>query len=302
MVRYENPFPSDPERAQIWSMLVERDTRAFVAGDWEQVAGDFLAEGFVALDARTRPDPSSWRLSFATLDDYRSYWLEQSARLREVAVDLEASLYDATTLRDIEIKGEAALARKNFDGVARTNSGGALELRWQSLYFCRKTAGAWKVTGFIGYLPFPFSVPASHSVTASPAGVLGALPPAKHLPASVQSPAPTGPYSPVLVVRPGRLVVVSGQVAAASGQANDAGVEQQTRRVLENCARQLAAAGASLADVFKVNAYLSDMSAWQAFNDVYREVVPAPLPARTTVGVKLPGDYLVEIEMWAVLA
>ncbi|MGH9107533.1 MAG: hypothetical protein ACRDZX_17230 [Acidimicrobiales bacterium] len=37
-----------PDWSQIWEMLVARDIRAFVAGDWDQVAGDFLADAFVA--------------------------------------------------------------------------------------------------------------------------------------------------------------------------------------------------------------------------------------------------------------
>ena len=291
MVDYENPFPSDPDRWQIWDMLVQRDTRAFAAGDWDAIAGDFLASSFMALDARLRSEPGSWRLSFAALDDYRASWLEQSARLRERALALEESLYDATTLRDIELKGERALAHKHFDGAVLAKDGGKVELRWQSLYFCQKRAGTWKIAGFVGYLPYPF---------ASGAGPAGA--PAKQLPTSVQSPAPTGPYSPVLTVQPGRFVVVSGQVAVKpAGEPRAGGIEDETRQALENCARQLAAAGASLADVFKVNAYLADMAHFAAFNAVYTEVMPPLLPARTTVGAQLPGGYLVEIEMWAAL-
>jgi len=54
--------------------------------------------------------------------------------------------------------------------------------------------------------------------------------------------------------------------------------------------------------VFKVNVYLADVSHWARFNAAYAELMPAPLPVRTTVqAVLLPG-YLVEIEMWAVKA
>jgi enamine deaminase RidA (YjgF/YER057c/UK114 family) len=299
MVAYENPFPSDPDRRQIWEMLVERDTRAFAAGDWGQVAGDFVAESFIALDARARSQPDSWRLSFATLDDYRASWLEESARLREAAIDLEASLYDATTLRDIEVKAEAALARKKFDGTVHCKGGGTFGLHWQSLYLCRRQARGWKVAGFVGYLPHPFPV-AVGPLGAADGPLAAAI--VKQLPPSVESPAPTGPYSPVLSVRAGRLVVISGQVAAVpAGERRGASMEEETRRVLENCAKQLGAAGASLTDVFKVNAYLADMGAWETFNAVYREVMPPPLPVRTTIGAKLPGDYLVEVEMWAAL-
>jgi hypothetical protein len=32
-------------------------------------------------------------------------------------------------------------------------------LNWQTLYFCRKVEGLWKLTGFVGYMPFPMGTP-----------------------------------------------------------------------------------------------------------------------------------------------
>lgn len=155
MSMYRNPFPSDPDRAEIWEMLVERDIQAFVAGDWPRVAGDFLAESFFAVDGRARTNPDSWRLGLGSLDKYRLSWLEQSETTRRAAADLEAGLYDATTLRDIEIEEDRALAHKKFDGEVRRHDGGTVPLRWQSLYMCRRVSTGWKVAGFIGYLPNP---------------------------------------------------------------------------------------------------------------------------------------------------
>jgi 2-iminobutanoate/2-iminopropanoate deaminase len=48
--------------------------------------------------------------------------------------------------------------------------------------------------------------------------------------------------------------------------------------------------------VIKVNAYLTDLGDFPGFNDVYRSVFEEPYPARTTVGVSLPGGILVEVE------
>ena len=48
--------------------------------------------------------------------------------------------------------------------------------------------------------------------------------------------------------------------------------------------------------MLKVNAYLADLGDFEAFNAVYREYFQEPYPARTTVGVSLPGGILVEIE------
>ena len=72
------------------------------------------------------------------------------------------------------------------------------------------------------------------------------------------------------------------------------------RATLRNCESQLATAGCGLADVFKVNIYLADLTDWARFNAVYEKMMVEPLPVRTAVqAVLLPG-FLVEIEMWAV--
>lgn len=125
--------------------------------------------------------------------------------------------------------------------------------------------------------------------------------PAKSRPTGARQHATAGPYSPVLEVEAVRLVVISGQVAIdLEGAVIGDSIEQQTTSTLDNCARQLAVAGCSLADVFKANVYLSDLSLWERFNTVYARHMPEPRPVRTAVqAVLLPG-FLVEIEMWAV--
>jgi 2-iminobutanoate/2-iminopropanoate deaminase len=123
----------------------------------------------------------------------------------------------------------------------------------------------------------------------------------KVVPAGAAQHKTAGPYSPVIEIDARRLVVVSGQVAVdMAGVTVGETIEEQTRATLDNCARQLAAAAVGLADVFKVNVYLSDQTDRSQFNAVYEEMLPAPLPVRTAVqAVLLPG-YRVEIEMWAV--
>ena len=127
--------------------------------------------------------------------------------------------------------------------------------------------------------------------------------PLKSRPAGARQHVSAGPYSPVLEVDARRLVVLSGQVAVDyEGHVIGATIEEQTRATLANCASHLAAADCSLADVFKVNIYLSDLGHWTRFNAVYEELMPSPLPVRTAVqAILLPG-FLVEIEMWAVKA
>jgi len=127
--------------------------------------------------------------------------------------------------------------------------------------------------------------------------------PLKTLPKNASQHVTAGPYSPVLEVDATRLVVISGQVAIdPDGAVIGDTIEQQTQATLENCDRQLASASCTLADVFKVNVYLTDLSQWTRFNSVYEAMMPEPLPVRTAVqAILLPG-FLVEIEMWAVKA
>ncbi len=122
----------------------------------------------------------------------------------------------------------------------------------------------------------------------------------KHLPAGAKQHSTAGPYSPVLEVDAARIVVISGQVALnADGEVIGDSIEEQTRATLANCRRQLETAGCTLADVFKVNVYMTDLDDWDRFNAVYVELIPEPRPVRTTIGAKLLPGFLIEIELWA---
>lgn len=289
MTDRENPFPHDPDRNEIWDMLVRRDIEAFVAGDWSMVENDFDADGFFAVDGRGSGNPDSWRMSLPTLADYGEVWLADSRSVAGAVDDLADVLYAATTLRDIEISGDRAVAHKKFDGVAHRRDGSRLVLRWQTLYQCRKRDGRWRISGFVGFLPNPMG-------TTEPDGGR----PAKRVPAGAGQHATAGPYSPVLHVDPRRLVVISGQgPLGADGTVVGETIEEQATLTLDNCRRQLRTAGCDLDDVFKVNVYLRDLDDWPRFNAVYRETMPDPLPVRTAVGADLLSTMLVEIEMWA---
>ena len=106
---------------------------------------------------------------------------------------------------------------------------------------------------------------------------------------------PAAPYSPV-VVSDG-LVYTAGQVGFdESGQLTADDITGQTKQVFENLLGCLEAAGCGSSDVIKVNAYLTDLGNFGAFNEVYKTIFQEPYPARTTVGVSLPGGILVEVE------
>src|SRR5512134_3065503 len=106
---------------------------------------------------------------------------------------------------------------------------------------------------------------------------------------------PQGAYSQGL--RAGDFIFVSGQgpLDPATGQIVGETIEEQTARVLENIKAILEAGGATMVDVVKVSAHLSDLALFERYNKVYATYFPDPKPTRTTVGSQLLG-ILVEID------
>lgn len=125
----------------------------------------------------------------------------------------------------------------------------------------------------------------------------------RHTPISAPAaPQPIGPYSVAALDEASGLLFLSGQtpIDPTTGQFVDGDVATQTRRVFDNLQHVLAAAGASMADVLKVNVYLTSMADFPALNEVYASVFEEPYPARTTVAVaELPLGARIEIELVA---
>lgn len=107
-------------------------------------------------------------------------------------------------------------------------------------------------------------------------------------------PPPVGAYSPA--ARAGGFVFVSGQVPRdpATGALVGDDIESQTKQVIGNVQRALAAAGAALNDIVSVTVYLAEIDDWSRFNDAYKQLMPSPYPTRTALGANLRG-ILVEI-------
>ncbi len=117
------------------------------------------------------------------------------------------------------------------------------------------------------------------------------------------APTPVAPFSHA--VEADGWVFVTGQMPtdpADDAAPLPAGIEAQTRRVMDNLVLVLRGARLELANVVAVRAFLTHFERdYAAMNAVYRSYFPADrLPARTCVGVSgLARGALVEIDLIA---
>ena len=112
-----------------------------------------------------------------------------------------------------------------------------------------------------------------------------------------RAPRAIGTYSQA--VRTGDTVYLSGQIPLIpeTMQLVDAGMEAQIRRVFDNLAAVAEAAGGSLADVAKLNIFLTDLEHFALVNQVMADYFQQPYPARAAVGVAaLPKGAHVEMD------
>ena len=111
------------------------------------------------------------------------------------------------------------------------------------------------------------------------------------------APAAIGPYSQA--IRANGVLYVSGQIPLdpATGAIVDGGIEQQTRRVLDNLKAVITAAGSSLDDVLKVTIFTTDLSQFGVINEIYGTYFAEPFPARACVqAAALPKGVSVEMD------
>jgi reactive intermediate/imine deaminase len=78
--------------------------------------------------------------------------------------------------------------------------------------------------------------------------------------------------------------------------------EAQIRRVFDNLQAVAVAAGGDLADLVKVNVFLTDLGHFPLVNEVMAEYFDEPYPARAAIGVAaLPRGAQVEVDAVMVL-
>jgi reactive intermediate/imine deaminase len=117
-------------------------------------------------------------------------------------------------------------------------------------------------------------------------------------------PAPFG-YSHVVEVRPARVIYVSGQVPLdRDGRlVGDSDFEAQAHQVFANLQAALDAAGASWADVVKLNYYLVDVGnvgTLRAIRDEYVDTTHPPASTLVEVSRLFRDDVLIEVDAVAV--
>jgi reactive intermediate/imine deaminase len=116
------------------------------------------------------------------------------------------------------------------------------------------------------------------------------------------APAAIGTYSQAVKV--GDTVYLSGQIGLdpATLQMVD-GIDAQIVRVFENLKAVAAASGGSLADIVKLNVFLTDLGHFAKVNETMARYFTEPYPARAAVGVaSLPRAALVEADGVMVLS
>jgi 2-iminobutanoate/2-iminopropanoate deaminase len=106
---------------------------------------------------------------------------------------------------------------------------------------------------------------------------------AKYVITSKRGAPPQGAYSQGW--RAGDFVFVTGTgpVDPATNKMTGETIEEQTELTIRNMESILEADGASLADVVKVTAHLSDISLFSRYNTTYASIFQKPFPVRTTV-------------------
>lgn len=111
------------------------------------------------------------------------------------------------------------------------------------------------------------------------------------------APQAIGTYSQA--VRTGNTVYLSGQIPLLPDTMElvSGDIDVQVRRVFDNLAAVAEATGGSLADVVKLNVFLTDLGHFAMVNEIMAEYFREPYPARAAVGVAaLPRGAQVEMD------
>lgn len=130
------------------------------------------------------------------------------------------------------------------------------------------------------------------------------MPPSRSVVRGIGVPRPNRTYLPAVSLDPNvRLVLTSGAVGTdADGDLAGDDVNAQTHQAFDNLEAVLAAAGAGLADVIKMTAFLAPEADLEDFSRARNERLASATYASTTVRCRLNlPDALVEVEVVAAI-
>ena len=118
---------------------------------------------------------------------------------------------------------------------------------------------------------------------------------------SPKAPKAIGTYSQA--IKKNNIVFLSGQIGLNPETMEMVeGIEAQIHQVFTNLMEVISAAGASKADIVKLNIYLTDLKYFSLVNEIMENYLEAPFPARAALGVsQLPKDALVEADGFLVI-
>ncbi|MDR0308171.1 MAG: Rid family detoxifying hydrolase [Chitinispirillales bacterium] len=112
-----------------------------------------------------------------------------------------------------------------------------------------------------------------------------------------KAPKPIGPYSQA--VEAGPFIYISGQIPLhyESGEVVGDDIATQAKTVLTNLKAVLNVAGLDFTNLVKTTVFLTDLTNFAQFNQIYQQELGNTAPARSVVEVSaLPRGVLVEIE------
>ena len=111
------------------------------------------------------------------------------------------------------------------------------------------------------------------------------------------APKAIGTYSQAVKI--GRAVYLSGQIPLVPSKMEliEGDMRAQITQVFDNLGAVATAAGGSLADIAKLNIYLTDLTHFPLVNEIMANYFKEPYPARAAVGVaSLPKGAQVEMD------
>ena len=111
------------------------------------------------------------------------------------------------------------------------------------------------------------------------------------------APAAIGTYSQA--VRCGDTVYLSGQIPLDPKTMTmlNASIEDEIHQVFKNLAAVAKASGGSLADIAKLNIFLTDLAHFAKVNEIMAQYFQQPYPARAAIGVaSLPRGARIEAD------